>query len=161
MRGENREVIIPERVIPEYKVIKQIWIADDGTEFDDIVKCSEYEQLLYVKRIMDSSPNVVVCLDLNDKIPFDGGEYNTDAYNYVWFKILNESGREELKKAYPGLYQVDQIPVGKWCILESETHGDAYWSRVTDGLMYIKRILNALNDVDPGVIDKVRMGEDI
>ena len=89
MRGENREVIIPERVIPEYKVIKQIWIADDGTEFDDIVKCSEYEQLLYVKRIMDSSPNVVVCLDLNDKIPFDGGEYNTDAYNYVWFKILN------------------------------------------------------------------------
>ena len=160
MRTEIREITIPERVIPACKMNKQVFIAVDGNEFEDADACREHEHDLFCQSL-EKSRNITICHGLSGLIPFDGGDYNEEYYDYTWFKLLNESGRDELIKAYPDILDGGKIPIGKWCVLESETGGDAYWSRVTDGFVYIERILKALNDMDPGIFDKVRKGEDI
>lgn len=160
MRTEIREITIPERVIPEYKTTKQVFVSFDGCEFEDAGVCQAHERELF-RQTLDKSGNIIICHGLFDLTPFDGGEYNNNYYDYIWFKLLNESGRDELIKAYPDILDGSKIPIGKWCVLESETGGDAYWSRVIDGFVYIERILKALSDLEPDIFDKVRKGEDI
>ena len=160
MKTETREITIPERVIPAYKANKQVFIAFDGREFEDACACQEHERELFRQSLKESG-NILICDDLSGCIPFDGGDYNNEYYDYLWFKLVNESGRDELINAYPGLCGGERIPIGKWCILEAEDDGDSYWNLMTDGFRYIEKILKKLKDIDPDIIDKIKRGDDV
>lgn len=151
----NVERLVPEQVIPAHKECTKVWVADDGSEFDDRRHCEEYERALSRKNLTQSS-GLIVCKALNDMPLFDGGSYDNDSYDYIWIKVLSECGRTDLKKAYPHLENVERIPIGKWCVLEISCYDDCgYWECIEHGFSYVEQILKELNKVDPDVIDKV------
>ena len=102
MKVEKRMV----KPIPtEYE--KEIYIANDGTEFDTKWKCQKYEEEIEAKARIESIRDL--------KIEFEGLPLNddgcySDTSTYRWYKVCNEEELDKVNEAFDDLAIVSQFP---------------------------------------------------
>lgn len=128
MKTQKRKVV-SEKEVTEY-------LAEDGTAFDNMNDCREYEKELINKQL-DESPDIIECKEAESCMPFDGIEYYEN-HEYRWFKPLNVSGIKLINKLFDLL--LDSSYIGKWFCLEL-CDDDVYTSRLDSCVDYAKRML--------------------
>ena len=129
-----------KEIRPEHTVIreKEVYIADDGTEFDSKWKCEQYEFEMLKKPILD---NLQRCEELDDCPNFDGQEY-AEHHNYRWYFIRNDEDVDILNRVYGD--KIDNSYIGKWISVETNDGGDAWVTEIGDGIKYATKVLAAL-----------------
>ena len=65
-----------------------VYIADDGTEFDDRQACIDYENTILQTAEDRFMERITNCPELVDFPPFDGGEHS-EFNKYLWIKPDN------------------------------------------------------------------------
>ena len=124
----------------EQKVIRQkeVYIADDGTEFESKWLCEEYEFEKLRKPLLDKLQKSV---ELEYFANFDGQEH-AENHDYQWYFIRNEEDVDVLNRVYGD--KIDNSYIGKWINVESNDEGDAWISDIDDGISYATTVLTAL-----------------
>ncbi len=112
-----------------------VFIAEDGTEFDNMNDCLAYEEE-WKNKLLDESPNIIECKEAEDCMPFDGNEYYEN-HEYRWFKPLNSEGVNLINRLFDILLNISHI--GKWVCLEF-CDDDIYTSLLDDSIDYAKRM---------------------
>lgn len=130
----RKEVRLEQAVIRE----KEVYIADDGTEFDSKWKCEEYEFDTLKKPLLDKLQR---SKELETFANFDGQEY-AEHHDYQWYFIRNEEDVDILNRVYGE--KLDSSYIGKWINVESNDEGDAWVSTIDDGITYATTVLNKL-----------------
>lgn len=142
MRTEIRTTMIPDS--------REVYIADDSTEFSRYIECVNYERDVYRKQI-EESKDVIECKKLLDCPPFDGRDYSTEN-TYRWFKPLNENGIELLNKAFPAEWETNDLSncdIGEWhCVEYDPDEHECYWYALSESRAYVNRILSLLDAID-------------
>ncbi len=128
MKIQKRKVIL-EKEVTEY-------IAEDGTAFDNMNDCREYEEE-WRNKLLDESPDVIECKEAKDDMPFDGCEYNEDI-SFRWFKPLNTNGTALINKLFST--DLDERYVDDWLCLEL-CDDAVYVSCLDSSVDYAKRML--------------------
>lgn len=116
----------------------QVYIADDGTEFDNCWKCQQYEHEKVHKPLLD---NLITCEELKYYSNFNGEEY-PEHHDYIWYFVRDEKDLEILEKVYPDT--LGRIHIGKWICIETDDDGSAWASTIDDGITYATTVLNKL-----------------
>lgn len=132
-----RKEIRPEQVVIKEK---EVYIAEDGTEFDTRWKCTAYEHEKLHKPLLD---NLQECEDLRYIPNFDGQEY-PEHHDYRWFYIRNLDDVVILNKVYPNTIAVDDYYIGKWVCLEENDDCDGWMTTIEDGIDYATKVLTTL-----------------
>ena len=103
----------------EKKVYEEIYIADDGTQFDTKRHCLEYEKEIEMCKKAKSAEKLRI-RELDDMMPLINVE-TYENHEYVWYKLKNEKDFNTLKEAfeyskdftvpdgYPTLYCVESF----------------------------------------------------
>jgi hypothetical protein len=103
----------------EKKVYEEIYIADDGTQFDTKRHCLEYEKEIEMCKKAKDAEKLRI-RELDDVIPLIDVEIYENR-EYVWYKLENEKDFNTLKEAfeyskdftvpdgYPTLYCVESF----------------------------------------------------
>lgn len=91
MRIEKRE---EERTI---KDVFNVYIAEDGTEFETERECKRYEQNVIRERQLKLLDKFM-CHELEDLIPIHYDASFSEFCNYTWFKADNEEELNELEE---------------------------------------------------------------
>lgn len=121
-------------------VEKEIYVADDGTNFSSSSECRNYEREKKRKIIDFLADN-----KLDGFMNVDGKEHADDSY-YRWIFIGYEAMARKLETTFPddAAREVFLSHVGDWvCIEESPYDIDDIWfSFLSDGIEYATRFLN-------------------
>ena len=115
-----------------------VYIADDGTEFDNRWKCQQYEIEKVHKPLLEK---LTQCEELNWYANFDGQEY-PEHHDYRWYFVRDEEDLAILEIVYPDT--LGKIHIGKWVCIETDEDGSSWASTVDDGITYATTVLNAL-----------------
>ena len=86
-----------EKKIIEIKSEKEIFVADDGTEFATERECEDYERAVRWVNILKLPTRIP---ELNDVCPLNYEE-NSESSNFVWFKLVSQEDVETLNKLLP------------------------------------------------------------
>lgn len=130
-----RKEIRPEQVVVREK---EVYIAEDGTEFDSKLKCEKYEFDNLKKPLLG---NLQRCKELDDYPNFDGQEYS-EWHNYRWYFIRNEEDIDILNRVYGD--KIDNSYIGKWMNVEEDEDADAWVTTIDDGIRYATAVLTKL-----------------
>ena len=84
------------------EVQKEIYIAEDGTEFDTKQKCSSYEFRKKKEKLIEATEKLRI-EDLDEVIPLVDSEISENNM-FRWYKVNNKDDYEVLKKACVGCY---------------------------------------------------------
>lgn len=117
-----------------------LFVADDGMEFETEKECTEYEQLC--ARQNAAVEKIEQCRDLEGRANCNGAE-NYEYYEYHWYRPQNKEEIAALNAVYGSV--VDDSCIGKWLCIESEPHGDEHFcSMLDDGIAYVRNLLDAI-----------------
>lgn len=117
-----------------------VYIADDGTEFDNCWKCQQYEIEKVHKPLLDK---LTQCEELKWYTNFDGQEY-PEHHEYRWYFIRDENDISILDKVYSDTIDSYSKYIGKWVCVETDDEGNAWVSTIDDGINYATTVLKAL-----------------
>lgn len=127
-------------MVEETKIVrKEIYIANDGTEFETMGMCIDYEQSLLDKKIN----SIRHCDELGGFAPFSGEECS-DSNTYRWFYPTSKDEIDLLNERYPE-NAIDYDNVGEWiCIEESYDRDFSYSTTLTKCIRYAEKVLGKL-----------------
>ena len=142
----------------EYKYVGHVYIADDGTEFNNKYDCQQYETNEKLDALRNSK-NVLVCPSLTG-CPFNGlTEYDDSEYKYMWLKALNADGVKEINGILIDDIMHDAF-IGKWVCLEYEdgfSEDGIFGAGVSEleaSLKYAMKVYSTIKKFDPEMKEK-------
>lgn len=118
----------------------QVYIADDGTEFDNCWKCQQYEHEKVYKPLLD---NLITCEELKYYSNFNGEEF-PEHHDYRWYFVRDMDDLAILEKVYPDSVDIDSKYVGQWICIETDDDGNGWVSTIDDGIKYATTVLTKL-----------------
>lgn len=120
-----------------------VYIADDGTEFEDRQACVDYEDTILQAVEDHFMERITNCPELVDFPPFDGGEHS-EFNKYLWIKPDNEEDVCDIVRVYGDGYGVNNRIIGSWTCLEI---GDGYVFATTlnESVDYARKVLKELS----------------
>ena len=129
-------------------VNKTIYIACDGKEFDDNIKCSEYEKWLNRTEQEKQLEEIEAKHSLDDVTPLDGAEYY-EGHDYRWYrpKSIEEI---DLLNDYYGLDSgyLTKEHIGEWVCIEAydiyNPNEACYVSHISSSIKQIEFLFNEL-----------------
>ena len=98
--------------IKEITTQVKVFIAFDGTEFENRDECERYEEEQQCKLIQD----IEQCRAADGFCGFDGNQHNEDNF-YSWFKPKNADEIERLNQCFSGLALITD-DIGQWVGIE-------------------------------------------
>lgn len=89
---------VVEREIKKIET-KTVYIAEDGTEFDNKWKCQKYEEEV---RFEDAQAAIAKyhIADLDNKTPISNSGDTCDTNDYLWYRVLDAEAETEIRKCY-------------------------------------------------------------
>jgi hypothetical protein len=125
----------------EKKLIeKEVYVASDGTEFNNEYDCKAYEKDLLYKSL-----NVQKLETDIDYLPFCNCSDDDDS-SYTWYYVKNEEELNRLIELYEcEVEEIDKYP--EWVCIEEyrgEYEDDNYMHKLSDSIEYAKTLLNKL-----------------
>ena len=100
MRVEEREI---KRTIT-------IYIADDGMEFDDELRCKRYEKDIMSTKLYKEAMKKLRLRELDEVFPLDADYLKYEKY-LCWFKIETQNDVETLSNMYPSkIFLIEKFP---------------------------------------------------
>lgn len=133
-----------KKMIPK-RIVTEVFIAEDGTEFNSEYECARYERTsaerVLRKRIEDWEYDFSGCLS-RPYIDY----VNEDAYEYFWFLIDSEEKKRVLSEVFS--VDLDNVPISNKtdsivCIESEGWDGDAWVYRFSGILQDMKSHLAA------------------
>lgn len=125
--------IIQKKVVERKE--NTVYIANDGTEFENMQECVDYEREA-MDALLEKSGDVIENKDAEDCLPFDGNEWYEN-HDYRWFKPLNKKGIDLLYVAFGIKIHKDYI--NEWVCLEI-SDDDTYMTDLKSSLEYAENM---------------------
>lgn len=132
MRVENRIKVTSSNVA--------VYVADDGTEFENCWKCQQYEREQLHKPLLDE---LIQCDRLINYANFNGQEY-PEHHDYGWYFIRDMEDLAILENVYPDTVDLNSRYVGKWICLETDDDCNGWVTTIDEGISYATFVLNKL-----------------
>ncbi len=135
MKVEKRQ----ETIVRE----KNVYIANDGTEFEQEWMCKEYEKAEAIKSL---SCKVKCCESLDGYMPFDGNEY-CEYHSYRWYYVSSQDDVDVINEAFSldEAYKITENEIGKWICIE-EDDGYAWVTTLERCLDYVRTVMEKIRD---------------
>ena len=130
-----REEVRQEKVV--YRGV-MVYIADDGTEFDNKIDCENYEWEKLNKPLLEKLHR---CNDADDMPNVHGG-FVSDYNSYEWYFIRSGEDIDILNKVYNAGLTGKEI--GEWVCVEHDDMCDAWFTTASDGVEYAKELFTKL-----------------
>lgn len=111
------------------EVVTSVYIADDGTEFENKHKCETYEYDLKTKQLNEQITKLEI-KELNDIAPLDTkARYIQDNHNFKWFKVNDKKDVDLIGGVYgDGIVEPKQYPDIICLEIEEGTNYCESWS---------------------------------
>lgn len=117
------------------EVVTNVYVADDGTEFDGKYDCEVYEYELKTKRLNEQIAKLEL-KKLNDIPPLDTkARYIQDNHNFRWFKVNDKKDVDLIGAMYgDGVVEPKQYPDVICVEIDEDTNYYEAWSLYLSGM---------------------------
>ena len=123
-----------------YEKVEQIrYVAEDGKRFLTAEECAEYEN--HQNFLKSKLEGIESAIEIENSANFDGAE-NYESHSYYWYRPKSVDEIFYLEKYY-GCH-IHESVVGEWICIEKDDGGDAWYSRLEDGMHYVRTLLQSL-----------------
>ena len=129
MRVEEKEIITKEKV----------YVADDGTEFNNEPDCKEYE-LTKIRTERLAAIEKFRVFDLYNQIPLNDDSCFSEFNDYIWFRFNNEEEEKEFEEIMETVIRAGTEYPKYFCI-ETENDFDEY-ANVSDWTYNLEQSMN-------------------
>lgn len=115
----------------------EVFVAEDGKEFQTEAECRAYEE---GRRILtERLSKIECCKELEDVPNCDGGECY-ESHEYFWYRPKDKSELTTLEEAYK--IELGDDDMGKWICIE--VYDDGWYSTIEDGISHATHVLETL-----------------
>ena len=139
--------MITKKVTKTVAVDLTIYIAEDGTEFNDFYQCDMHEKNLLREKQLEALKSMEYKECMDDVIPLDGREHY-ESYDYRWYRPKNIEEIELLNDFFKveDSDTLTEVDIGDWICFEncdiSRCDADStYISLLSDCVRQIKWFL--------------------
>ena len=139
--------MISKKIKETVTVDRTIYIAEDGTEFEEYRACELHEKNLRKIKMLDALQLIERKESLDDRTPLDGGEYY-ESHDYRWYRPKNIEEINILNELFniEDRYVLTDIDIGEWVCIENFDisrcdYNDTYVYPLKDSIHHIKWFL--------------------